>query len=375
MYAVAGAGLTGAVLAHLIATKLNQRVDIFESRNHVGGNLFTYRDSSTGIMVHKYGPHILHSPKARLFDWFKRYLSVMPYEHHVYGEREEGLRLPIPINLETLSILAEQTLSPALAKAWIDEQRAPFRHLQEDNFEHSLLKRVGRVVYEKVFKDYTEKQWGRPASEIPATVAGRLPLRFNLRRSYHHSNFVGMPKNGYGPLFEKLLDHPKIAVFVNSPMTQADGKHYKHQFFTGPIDAFFQHSEGHLGYRSLYWEDETHVGDFQGAPQVNLLHKRTPATRIIEHKHFEYWTDFEHTIISREVPIEHDQNHEPLYPIRTESDKAVLSKYHALLDNTKNVSVLGRLGAYEYLDMWLAVQRVQEFFGSFMVTGKWQALG
>lgn len=368
-FLVVGSGLSGAVLAHLIATKLKQSVTVLESRSHVGGNCYTYEDPSTGITVHKYGPHIFHSPSKSIFDWVGGLIELMPYEHHVYGRLQGGLQIPIPVNLETISSAAGQKLTPAEAREWVEARKIPIEH--PSNFEEMALATVGAELYHLIFRPYTVKQWGLDPTEIPASVAQRLPVRFTMRRNYHSSNYVAIPKHGYTDLFIRLLDHPRIEVELNSPFDPSRAYDFSHTFFTGAIDSYFGYQYGRLGYRTVSWSNELLDGDFQGTPQVNLLDCNQEETRIIEHKHFEYWKEFDQTIVSREFSKSTGPGDEPFYPVRTHRDKDLLSKYQALSEAERGISFLGRLGTYRYLDMWKTIEETFVFFSEREALGSW----
>lgn len=364
---VVGAGLAGATLAHLIATNLNQDVLVIDRRSHVGGNCHTSVDAPTGITVHDYGPHIFHSPVESVYRWFSRFSELQPYEHHVFGRDFSGDLLPLPVNLETISRVAGSQLSPDAAKQWIESNRSKIS--APKNFEEVILASVGAQLYERIYREYTFKQWGVDPSQLPASVARRLPVRFNLRRNYHHSNFVGIPKNGYTVAFEKLLDHPRITTELGRGFSRLEISSFSHVFFSGPIDEFFAYSEGALGYRTVWWEQERRLGDFQGTPQINLLSAEEAATRVIEHKHFEYWNDFPDTIVSREFSKETGIGDEPYYPKRLDIDKRTLLRYRSLAERSSSVTFMGRLGTYRYLDMWMVIDEIHRFFQRFLSGG------
>ena len=223
-------------------------------------------------------------------------------------------------------------------------------------FEEQALRFVGKELYEAFFKGYTEKQWGMAPSELPASILKRLPVRFNYDDNYYSSKYQGIPKHGYSYLVEKMLDHPNISLLLNTRFMREYSSRYDHVFYSGPLDAWFDFSEGRLGYRTLDFEVEQHKGDYQGNAVINYGNVQIPYTRISEHKHFAPWEEHNNTIIYKEYSRLCNANDTPYYPIRLVNDKSLLSKYIDLANTQENITFVGRLGTYRYLDMHITIE-------------------
>lgn len=347
-FAIAGAGFTGAVLSRELANA-GHRVTVFESRNHIGGNCFTTRDSDTGILIHKYGPHIFHTNNDEVWSYISRFSEMMPYVNRV-KTTVNGAVYSLPVNLHTINQFFGKTFSPDEAVSFI---RSITDHDIEtpNTFEEQALKFVGRDLYEAFFKGYTIKQWGVCPSNLPASILKRLPLRFNYEDNYFNHRHQGIPKDGYTPIIESLFDHPQIEVLLNSKFSSQQIDGYDHTFYSGPLDAWFGYSEGHLGYRTLDFVSEIHKGDFQGCAVMNYGDSAVPYTRITEHKHFAPWEDHEQTVVFKEYSRACSAEDEPYYPIRLVKEKEMLTRYIEKARKTNKISFLGRLGTYRYLDM------------------------
>lgn len=360
--AIIGAGFSGAVIAEQLA-KQGYQITVFESRNHVAGNCHTQRDAATNVMVHVYGPHIFHTSNQAVWDYIRQFDEFMPFTNRVkaiYNERVYSL----PINLMTINNFFNKTFSPEQARAFI-ESIADTSIAEPQTFEEQALRFVGRDLYEAFFKGYTQKQWGLHPSELPASILKRLPVRFNYDDNYYASTFQGMPKHGYTHIVEKMLDHPNIRVLLNTPFDQALRSEFDHIFYSGPLDAWFGFKQGRLGYRTLDFKTERHEGDYQGNPVINYCNEDVPFTRISEHKHFAPWEQHEKTMIYKEYSRLCGETDIPYYPIRLVNDKALLQHYIERTQQEKNVSFVGRLGTYRYLDMHVtiaeALQTAQTF--------------
>ena len=348
-YLVVGAGLFGAVFAHEAALK-GKKVKVIEKRNHIAGNIYTREEE--GIQVHQYGAHIFHTSDKEIWDYvnqfaeFNRYTNspVANYKGEIYN---------LPFNMNTFNKLWG-VVTPAEAQAKIDEQRAVLNGKTPENLEEQAISLVGTDIYEKLIKDYTEKQWGKPTTELPAFIIRRLPVRLTYDNNYFNDTYQGIPIGGYTQIVEKMLDHANIDVetnvdfFVNKEQYMKD---FPKIVFTGMIDEFFDYKLGELEYRSLRFENETlDMENYQGNAVVNYTDAETPYTRIIEHKHFEFGNQ-EKTIITKEHSKTWEKGDEPYYPVNNDRNNHLYKSYKKLADDQGNVIFGGRLGHYRYYDM------------------------
>lgn len=362
---VVGAGFSGAVIARELALA-GFKVAVFESRSHVGGNCHTRRDPETGVMVHVYGPHIFHTSNEPVWNYIRQFDEFMPFTNRVKAVHK-GRVYSMPINLMTINSFYGRAMSPAVAKDFVAS--IGDRAIQDpQTFEEQALRFIGCDLYEAFFKGYTQKQWGRHPAELPASILRRLPVRFNYDDNYYSSQFQGLPRNGYTFIIEKMLDHPNIEVRLDSPFVRDMASDYQHVFYSGPIDAWFGHVEGHLGYRTLDFRVERHQGDYQGNAVLNYCDEDVEWTRISEHKHFAPWESHDRTLIYKEFSRACGENDVPYYPIRLVKEKSQLAGYVELARAESGVTFLGRLGTYRYLDMHVTIAEalgvVQRFFAS-----------
>jgi UDP-galactopyranose mutase len=349
---IAGAGFSGAVVARQFA-EAGHRVDVFDTRPHIGGNCYTERRGD-GVQVHVYGPHIFHTQWAHVWDYVNRFGEFRPYTHRVKATAQ-GSVYSLPVNLHTINQFFGTTMSPHEAAAFV-ESKAEGSIADPQTFEEQALRFVGSDLYQAFFAGYTSKQWGVSPTELPASILKRLPLRFNYDDNYFNHPFQGMPADGYTPIIEAILDHPSITVELGRAVTADELSSYEHAVWTGPIDAYFDYAEGRLAYRTLDFEEEAHEGDFQGCPVMNYCDRAVPFTRITEHKHFAPWEEHDSTVIYREFSRECGPDDIPYYPIRLVDDRAVLETYVDRASRTTGVSFLGRLGTYRYLDMDVTIK-------------------
>lgn len=346
--AIVGAGFTGAVLAQELA-KVGHNLSVFESRNHVAGNCYSQRDEVAGIMVHKYGPHIFHTDNQEVWEYVNQYSEFIPYVNRV-KTTSQGRVFSLPINLHTINQYFGKTLNPVEAEVFIAS--IADNSIQEpQSFEAQAMKFVGKELYEAFFKGYTIKQWGVHPTELPASILKRLPVRFNYDDNYFNHKYQGMPKEGYTPIVEALLSHDNIRVLLNSSFNATQASNFDHVFYTGPIDSWFDYSEGRLGYRTLDFVREDHEGDYQGCAVMNYGDVDVPYTRISEHKHFAPWETHTKTVIFKEYSRACTEKDIPYYPIRLVNEKVMLNSYIEKAKQQNKVSFLGRLGTYRYLDM------------------------
>ena len=343
-YLIVGAGLFGAVFAHE-AAEAGKRCLVIDRRGHLAGN--AHMETVAGIPVHRYGAHIFHTSDREVWDYVNRYVSFNRFVNSpiaVYGDELYNL----PFNMNTFSRLWG-VRTPAEAKAELERQRAPYAGPEPRNLEEQALKLVGRDIYEKLVKGYTEKQWGRSCRELPAFIIRRLPLRFTYDNNYFTDRWQGIPEEGYDALAEGLLAGCELR--LNTAYAPALGALAEKTLFTGPIDEFFGYRLGRLEYRSLRFETETlETDNFQGNAVVNYTAREVPYTRIIEHKHFIFGTQ-PNTVITREYPEPWEPGREPYYPVNDERNSALYEEYQALAAQRPELIFGGRLGLYRYMDM------------------------
>lgn len=351
--AIAGAGFAGSVLARELAESGLYNVLIFEQRDHIAGNCFTFRDPKTGIMIHKYGPHIFNTNREDVWHYVNRYGEFMPYTNRVKAVTAKGV-FSLPINLMTINQFFGKTMSPSEAKAFI-EQIGDASILEPKSFEDQGLRFLGRELYENFFAGYTRKQWGVDPKTLPASILQRLPIRFNYDDNYFTSKFQGIPRDGYTALVEKILDHPRIKVQLGEPFVPEYKKEFDHIFHSGSMDAYFAYEFGRLNYRSLSFERIDGEGDVQGNAVINYCDDKVPYTRISEHKHFTPWETHEKSVCFREYSKFTEDGDDPYYPMRLAKDKERLSRYQERARTEKNLTFIGRLGTYRYLDMHLVI--------------------
>jgi UDP-galactopyranose mutase len=345
---LAGAGLSGAVLARTLAEH-GHRCVLFEARSHVAGNCHTARDASTGILVHAHGPHIFHTDDDEVWAWVQRFMAFEPFVHRVraqVGDRQFAL----PIHLNTLNAFFGTQWSEPEARRFVAEQ-ADATIAAPQNFEEQALKFMGRALYEAFFRGYTRKQWGVEPRKLPAAILKRLPLRFDHNDNYFSHRHQGMPVLGYTALVERVLDHPKIELHLEHALQPGDVNQFDHVFWSGPLDAYFGRDLGALPYRTLDFERFEDAGDFQGCAVVNHCDEAVPWTRISEHKHFAPWERHERTVCFREYSRACGEGDTPYYPVHLADRNPLLETYQARAAQTRGVSFVGRLGSFRYLDM------------------------
>lgn len=346
-YLIVGAGLFGTVFAHEM-TRRGKKCIIVEKRKHIGGNIYTHEQS--GIQVHQYGAHIFHTNRKDIWDYVNQFASfnhfvnspIAVYQDQIYN---------LPFNMNTFSKMWG-VLTPAEAQAKIQEQVESLHITEPKNLEEQALSLVGRDVYEKLVKGYTEKQWGRDCKELPAFIIKRLPVRFVYDNNYFDDRYQGIPVGGYTQIVEKLLEGSDVLLETDYfQFIKENPNIAKRTLFTGMIDEFYQYCFGPLAYRSLRFEtEELAMKNYQGCAVVNYTEREVPYTRIIEHKHFEFGTQ-PTTVITREYPAEWHNGAEPYYPVNDTANNALYQKYAALAAQEKNVIFGGRLGQYQYYDM------------------------
>lgn len=360
---IVGAGLSGAVVARTLAEG-GIRVRLVEARDHVAGNCHTARCPDTGVLVHVYGPHIFHTDDAEVWAYVNRFARFRRYNHRVRATAR-GRVYALPINLLTINQVFATALSP-------DQARAHLAALARTgpnppvSFEDQALATVGWDIYQLFFRGYTKKQWGTDPRDLPASVLKRLPLRFDYDDRYFNHRFQAMPEDGYTAMVERMLDHPLIELCLGHKARRAEMGHYAQVFYTGPLDAYFDHDIGRLGYRTLDFETFTAEGDYQGCAVMNHCDEGVPFTRVTEHKHFAPWEDHRGTVVTREYPRACGPEDIPYYPIRLVQEKALLGAYVARARRLAGVTFLGRLGTYRYLDMDVAIREALDCAQAFL---------
>lgn len=359
-----GAGLSGAVIGRKLA-EAGHKISIIDARSHIGGNCHTERDADTDVMVHVYGPHIFHTDDAEVWEYVNSFTEFMPYKNRV-KTTSQGKVFSLPINLHTINQYYDKTMRPDEARAFIENEVADTTIEDPQTFEEQALRFVGPDLYEAFFKGYTMKQWGCSPTELPASILKRLPVRFNYDDNYFFHKFQGMPKDGYTPMIEAILDHPGIEVTLETWFEPAMAEAYDHVFFSGPLDGYFEFKLGRLGYRTLDFEKFTEEGDYQGCAVMNYGDEAVPYTRITEHKHFSPWESHEGTVCYKEYSRSCEPEDIPYYPIRQVKEKALLSEYIALAEATEGVTFVGRLGTYRYLDMDVTIREALDTADAFL---------
>jgi len=349
-YLIIGAGFSGAVLAEQLSRKGKAAILIIDKRNHIGGNCYTEKDPETGIMEHKYGPHIFNTDNQVVWDYISQFCKMMPYTNRVKAIYK-GEVYSIPVNLHTINQFYRKTLNPHDAKLFI-ESLGDHTISDPHNFEEQALKMIGPDLYKAFFYSYTKKQWGCEPTELPASILNRLPVRFNYNDNYYTTLLQGIPEDGYTPVFEKMLNHPRIEVKLNTPYDDTFPiDEFDHVFYTGPIDAFFNFKYGRLSYRTVYFEKGYAEGDYQGNAVINYTDDSVSYTRIHEHKHFTPWKNFKKTIFFKEFSKETDENDVPFYPKRLPEDLKIFNMYQSEVEKLKDFTFSGRLATYRYMDM------------------------
>ncbi|WP_304615985.1 UDP-galactopyranose mutase [Paracoccus sp. (in: a-proteobacteria)] len=362
-FLLVGAGLSGAVIGRKLA-EAGHDCRIIDSRDHVAGNCHTARDQATGVMMHVYGPHIFHTDDQGVWDYVNRFATFMPFQNRVKSTTQ-GAVYSLPINLLTINQFFGKTMRPDEARDFIADQ-ADLSIEDPQSFEEQALRFVGRPLYEAFFKGYTEKQWGCSPTELPASILKRLPVRFNYDDNYFFHRFQGMPRDGYTPMVEAILDHPRITVELSTPYDPAMAEGVDHVFWSGPLDGYFDYQLGRLGYRTLDFERFDHQGDYQGCAVMNYGDREVPYTRITEHKHFSPWESHEGSVCYREYSRAAEPGDIPYYPIRLVREKALLEEYIALAERTPGVTFVGRLGTYRYLDMDVTIREALDAGDAFL---------
>ena len=346
-YLIVGAGLYGAVFAHE-AKAAGKSALVIDRRAQIAGNVYT--EEIEGINVHRYGAHIFHTNDKKVWDYVNQFAEFNRYTNSPVANYH-GELYSLPFNMYTFNKMWG-VVTPQEAEAKIAQQRAEAGITEPKNLEEQAISLVGTDIYEKLIRGYTEKQWGRPCTELPAFIIRRLPVRLTFDNNYFNARYQGIPMGGYTRMVEKMLEGTEVRLGVDYLEHKAEYDALADKVvFTGPIDEYFGYRLGHLEYRSIRFETEVlDMPNYQGNAVVNYTDRETPYTRIIEHKHFEFGTQPK-TVISREYSSEWKNGDEPYYPVNDAKNGALYAEYRKLADQEKKVVFGGRLGEYKYYDM------------------------
>lgn len=346
-YLIVGSGLFGSIFAYEAGKKGKQCL-VVEKRDHIGGNIYT--KEVEGIQVHQYGAHIFHTSNREVWEYVQQFAEFNRYTNSPVANYK-GEIYNLPFNMNTFNKLWG-VVTPTEAKAKIEEQAAAYRTEHPANLEEQALNLVGKDIYEKLIKGYTEKQWGHRATELPPEIIKRLPVRYIYDNNYFNDIYQGIPIGGYTAMIEKMLAKAEVRLGVDylEHKDELDALAEK-VVYTGPIDAYYGYQFGELEYRSVSFETEVlDQPNYQGNAVVNYTEYEVPYTRIIEHKHFEFGTQ-DKTVISREYPAAWKKGDEPYYPVNNEKNNMLYHSYEKLAKEEKKVIFGGRLGTYKYMDM------------------------
>lgn len=355
-YLIVGAGLYGAVMAHEL-NKKGKNCLVIDKKDHIAGNI--YCEDIEGIHVHKYGAHIFHTSNKEIWEYMNQFAEFNNYINSPIAVYKDEL-YNLPFNMNTFSKMWG-IRTPQEAKAMIEKQVAETGITEPKNLEEQGLSLVGRDVFEKLVKGYTEKQWGRDCKDLPAFIIRRLPVRFTYDNNYFNDRYQGIPIGGYTAIVEKMLDGVEVRTNTDFFEFRKENPDIAEKIiFTGMIDEYFDYQLGALEYRSVRFETEVlDCENYQGNAVVNYTEKEVPYTRIIEHKHFEFGQQ-EKTVISREYSSEWKVGMEPYYPVNNEKNSKLFEKYQKLAEKESNVVFGGRLGNYKYYDMDKVVEAALE---------------
>ena len=366
-YLIVGAGLFGAIFAHE-AKKAGKKVLVIDRRDHIGGNIYT--KEVEGIQVHQYGAHIFHTSDKEVWDYIQQFAEFNRYTNSPVARYKDEL-YNLPFNMNTFSKMWG-VRTPAEAKEIIQRQIREAGITEPKNLEEQAISLVGKDIYEKLVKGYTEKQWGRRATELPSFIIRRLPVRYVYDNNYFNDKYQGIPVGGYTKIIERMLEGTEVRLMTDFfADREILAKEAENIVFTGMIDAYYDYCFGELEYRSLRFETEVlDMENYQGNAVVNYTEYEVPYTRIIEHKHFEYGCQggyggdgsgvSDKTVITREYPAAWSRGEEPYYPMNDEKNNALYARYRELADQEEYVIFGGRLGMYRYYDMHQVVKEALE---------------
>ncbi|MEN0021671.1 MAG: UDP-galactopyranose mutase [Microbacterium sp.] len=362
---IVGSGFFGLTIAERAAS-VGRKVTVIDRRSHIGGNAYSEAEPETGIEVHRYGAHLFHTSNATVWEYVNRFTSFTKYVHRVYTTHK-GTVFPMPVNLGTINQFFQAAYTPDEARALVREQAGEFDVKSATNFEEKGIALVGRPLFEAFFRDYTAKQWQTDPHKLSGDIISRLPVRYTYDNRYFNDTWEGLPQDGYTAWIERMADHPNIEVKLgvdffdeSQPLNKRATVGQIPIVYTGPVDRYFDYTEGALSWRTLDFEQQVlNVGDFQGTSVMNYPDMDVPYTRIHEFKHFHPERkdvfDSDKTVIMREFSRFASRDDEPYYPVNTSTDRDGLLAYRELAKGERDVHFGGRLGTYQYLDMHMAI--------------------
>jgi len=358
-YLIVGAGLYGAVFARQ-KTDAGKKCLVIDRRDHIAGNV--YSKEIAGIDVHMYGPHIFHTDKDEVWEYVNRFTK---FNHFIYSPvaNYKGDLYNLPFNMNTFTKIWPDVKTPEQAEERIKQQVNAAGIVEPQNLEEQAISLVGIDIYEKLIKGYTQKQWGKPCTELPAFIIKRLPVRMTFDNNYFNHPYQGIPKDGYTKMVERMLEGIEVRLGVDF---LADRENLRQQaervVYTGTIDEYFDYCYGELEYRSLKFETEVlDVSNLQGVAGMNYTDADIPYTRIIEHKHFMFGaSEPDKTVITKEYSVKWSKKDEPYYPVNDERNATIYEKYNKLAATEKNLLFGGRLGTYRYMDMDQVIKQALE---------------
>lgn len=370
-YLIVGAGLYGATFARQMKES-GKKVLVIDKRPTIGGNVYT--ENVEGINVHKYGAHIFHTNNKKVWDFVNRFATFNRFTNSPVANFH-GELYSLPFNMYTFNKMWG-VVTPQEAAAKIEEQRKAAGIKEPENLEEQAISLVGTDIYEKLIKGYTEKQWGRPCTELPSFIIKRLPVRFTFDNNYFNALYQGIPVGGYTKMVRNMLEGIEVKVNADYLKNKAEyDSMADHVVYTGPVDAYFGYKLGYLQYRSVKFETEVlDIPNFQGNAAVNYTDSETPWTRIIEHKWFEFGKDengkdIQKTVISREYSSEWKPGDEPYYPVNDKKNSDLYQEYRKLADQENKVIFGGRLGEYKYYDMDKVIEEALKISSECIATG------
>lgn len=362
---VVGSGFFGLTVAERMAEQHGANVLLIDRRPHIGGNAYSAPEPETGIEVHQYGTHLFHTSNERVWEYVNRFTAFTNYVHKVYTTHK-GEVFPMPINLGTINQFFRSAYGPEEAKAVIREQAAELGGKEPQNLDEQGVNLIGRPLYEAFIRNYTAKQWQTDPTELPASVISRLPVRYTYDNRYFNDTYEGLPVDGYTAWLERMADHKRIEVRLDTDFFDDSQDVSKAKVvgqvpvvYTGPVDRYFDFTEGDLSWRTIDFEQEVmNVGDFQGTSVMNYADLDVPYTRILEFRHLHPerdWYPKDKTVVVKEYSRFAERGDEPYYPVNTPADRERLARYRDLMTGEKDVFFGGRLGTYQYLDMHMAI--------------------
>ncbi len=357
---VVGSGLFGLTIAERCANELGLQVLVLDRRHHVGGNAYSAPEPETGIEVHQYGAHLFHTSNERVWEYVNRFTKFTGYQHRVFT-KYDGQVYSFPMNLGLINQFFGKSHTPDEARALVAEMAGEIDTKNAQNLEEKAISLIGRPLYEAFVRGYTAKQWQTDPKELSADIITRLPVRYNFENRYFNDTYEGLPVDGYTAWLERMVDHPKIEVRLNTDFFDVRDEYVGKVpiVYTGPVDAYFGNAAGELSWRTVDLDVSVQeTGDFQGTSVVNYADEDVPYTRILEFRHFHPerdWYPKDKTVIVHEYSRFAESGDEPYYPINTAEDRDKLLRYRELARAEPNVLFGGRLGTYKYLDMHMAI--------------------